>query len=127
MSPGEFAAQAAAACLAENGVAPTDVDLLIYGGVARDAFEPATATEVAGRLGARPLVALDVTCACAGLLEALHVAAGYFALHEDISTALICAASATRVGYLIYPLNFALWSRVCAPAPVAAREFAAVA
>ena len=43
------------------------------------------------------------------------------------STALICAASATRVGYLIYPLNFALWSRVCAPAPVAAREFAAVA
>jgi len=27
-------------------------------------------------------------------------------------TVLICAASATRVGYLIYPLNFALWSRV---------------
>lgn len=27
---------------------------------------------------------------------------------------LICVASATRVGYVIYPLNFALWSSVCA-------------
>jgi Glycosyltransferase family 87 len=35
-------------------------------------------------------------------------------------TVMICVASATRVGYLIYPLNFALWSRVCAPEP--ARE-----
>lgn len=91
VSPGQFAARAAAACLAENGMAATDVDLLIYGGVARDAFEPATAAEVAGRLGAAPLHALDVTCACAGLIEALHVAAGYFALHDELQTALICA------------------------------------
>lgn len=96
LSPGEFASRAAAACLERNGVAATDVDLLIYGGVARDAFEPATATEVAGRLGARPLHAFDVTCACAGLIEALHVAAGYFALHDDIQTALICAGEITR-------------------------------
>lgn len=26
---------------------------------------------------------------------------------------LICVASATRVGYVIYPLNFALWASVC--------------
>jgi Glycosyltransferase family 87 len=34
-------------------------------------------------------------------------------------TVLICAATATRVGYVIYPLNFALWSWVCRvqPAP----------
>ena len=44
----------------------TDIDLLIYGGIARDAFEPATAAEVAGRLGATPVIAFDVTCACAG-------------------------------------------------------------
>lgn len=96
LSPGEFASRAAAACLAENGVAATDIDLLIYGGVARDAFEPATAAEVAGRLGAKPLCAFDVTCACAGLIEALHVAAGYFALHDHIRTALICAGEITR-------------------------------
>lgn len=101
LSPGAFAARAAQACLDQNGVAATDLDLLIYGGIARDAFEPATATEVAGRLGARPLHAFDVTCACAGLIEAMHVAAGYFALHDDIRTALICAGEITRdrVGY----------------------------
>jgi 3-oxoacyl-[acyl-carrier-protein] synthase III len=96
LSPGEFASRAATVCLQENGVAATDIDLLIYGGIARDAFEPATAAEVAGRLGAKPLHALDVTCACAGLIEALHVATGYFALHDDIQTALICAGELTR-------------------------------
>jgi 3-oxoacyl-[acyl-carrier-protein] synthase III len=96
VSPGEFATRAATACLEQNGVAATDVDLLVYGGIARDAFEPATATEVAGRLGATPLHAMDVTCACAGLIEALHVVAGYFALHHDIDTALICAGEITR-------------------------------
>ncbi|MCV7178937.1 3-oxoacyl-ACP synthase III family protein [Mycolicibacterium sphagni] len=96
VSPGEFATRAATACLEQNGVAATDVDLLVYGGIARDAFEPATATEVAGQLGATPLHAMDVTCACAGLIEALHVVAGYFALHDDIDTALICAGEITR-------------------------------
>jgi 3-oxoacyl-[acyl-carrier-protein] synthase III len=95
-SPGEWAARAAAACLEENGVAAGDIDLVIYGGVARDAFEPATATEVAGRIGATPAITFDVTCACAGLIEALHVAAGYFAIHDDIDTALICAGEITR-------------------------------
>ena len=96
LSPGEFASRAAAACLQENGVAATDIDLLIYGGIARDAFEPATAAEVAGRLGAKPLHAMDVTCACAGLIEALHVVTGYFAIHDEIQTALICAGELTR-------------------------------
>lgn len=96
LSPGEFASRAATACLQENGVAAGDVDLLVYGGIARDAFEPATAAEVAGRIGAKPLHALDVTCACAGLIEALHVVAGYFALHDELQTALICAGEITR-------------------------------
>ena len=96
LSPGEFASRAAAACLQENGVAATDIDLLVYGGIARDAFEPATAAEVSGRLGAKPLHAMDVTCACAGLIEALHVVAGYFAIHDGLRTALICAGELTR-------------------------------
>lgn len=96
LSPGEFASRAATACLEENGMAATDIDLLVYGGIARDAFEPATAAEVAGRLGAQPLHATDVTCACAGLIEALHVVAGYFALHDELQTALICAGELMR-------------------------------
>lgn len=107
LSPGEFAAQAASACLQRNGVTAADVDLLIYGGIARDAFEPATAAEVAGRLGCQPLHVLDVTCACAGMIEALHVVAGYFALHDEIRTALVCAGEITRdrVSYDIQSLD----------------------
>jgi 3-oxoacyl-[acyl-carrier-protein] synthase-3 len=96
LSPGEFASRAATACLFENGVEASEVDLLIYGGIAREAFEPATAAEVAGRLGATPLHAFDVTCACAGLVEALHVVAGYFALHPELKTALVCAGELWR-------------------------------
>ncbi len=96
LSPGEFASRAATACLFENGVDASEVDLLVYGGIARENFEPATAAEVAGRLGARPLHAFDVTCACAGLIEAIHVVAGYFALHPEIKTALVCAGELWR-------------------------------
>src|ERR1700729_2718989 len=96
LSPGEFASRAAIACLFENGVDASEVDLLIYGGIARENFEPATAAEVAGRLGARPLHAFDVTCACAGLVEAIHVVAGYFALHPEIKMALVCAGELWR-------------------------------
>jgi 3-oxoacyl-[acyl-carrier-protein] synthase III len=96
LSPGEFASRAATACLWENGVAASEIDLLVYGGIARVAFEPATAAEVSGRLGAKPLHAMDVTCACAGLIEALHVVAGYFALHDELRTALVCAGELTR-------------------------------
>jgi 3-oxoacyl-[acyl-carrier-protein] synthase III len=96
LSPGEFAARAATSCLWQNGVETSEIDLLVYGGIAREAFEPATASEVAGRLGAKPLHAIDVTCACAGLVEALHVVAGYFALHDELKTALVCAGELMR-------------------------------
>jgi len=96
LSPGEFASRAATACLWQNGVEASEVDLLVYGGIARESFEPATAAEVAARLGATPVHAFDVTCACAGLVEALHVVAGYFALHDELQTALVCAGELTR-------------------------------
>jgi 3-oxoacyl-[acyl-carrier-protein] synthase III len=96
LSPGEFASRAAIACLFDSGVDAYEIDLLIYGGIARENFEPATAAEVAGRLGAKPLHAFDVTCACAGLVEAIHVVAGYFALHPQLKTALVCAGELWR-------------------------------
>ncbi len=96
LSPGEFASRAATACLWQNGVEASEIDLLVYGGIAREAFEPATAAEVSGRLGAKPLHAMDVTCACAGLIEALHVVAGYFALHDELRTAVVCAGELMR-------------------------------
>lgn len=96
LSPGEFASRAVADCLRENDMQASDIDLLVYGGIAREYFEPATAAEVAGRLGAKPLHVTDVTCACAGLLEALHTVTGYFAIHDELQTAVICAGELQR-------------------------------
>ena len=39
-----------------------------------------------------------------------------------IFAVLMCVATATRIGYLIYPLNFALWSSVTQVQPVAVPE-----
>lgn len=96
VSPGQFAARAVANCLEQNEMTAGDIDLLIYGGISRYNYEPATAAEVSGRIGATPLHAFDVTCACAGLIEAMHTAAGYFAVHDELQTAVICAGEVFR-------------------------------
>jgi hypothetical protein len=41
-------------------------------------------------------------------------------LMSIVFVVLMCVASATRIGYVIYPINFALWSMVCRePKPLA--------
>jgi 3-oxoacyl-[acyl-carrier-protein] synthase III len=60
--------------LAEAGVAPGDVDLVLYTGVARGWMEPATATVIQAELGLERATSFDVLDACAGWLRALHVA-----------------------------------------------------
>ena len=99
---GDFAAQAARACLDTNGVAATAVDLVVYGGIAREYFEPATAMEVAAKVGVRePVHAFDVTSACAGLLEAVQIGCAYLAMNPRIETVLVAAGELTRqfLGY----------------------------
>ena len=66
-----------------------EVDLVIGGSIARQYFEPATAMEVAAKLGLKRTHAFDVTAACVGHLEAIQTAAGYLALHDDYRTALV--------------------------------------
>jgi hypothetical protein len=48
------------------------------------------------------------------------------AIMAVFSAVMICVASATRVGYVIYPINFALWASVCQTAPTPARELSGV-
>ncbi len=88
----EYAVSAARHCLRENRTDLDEVDLVVCGGIARQYFEPATAMEVAAKLGLQNTHALDVTAACVGHLEALQAAAGYLALHAHYRTALICTA-----------------------------------
>jgi 3-oxoacyl-[acyl-carrier-protein] synthase-3 len=92
----DYALRAAQACLDENGVSADEIDLLINGSIAREYFEPATAMEVAAELGIEEVHAFDVTSACAGQLEAIHVACSYLNMHDYLNTALVCSAELTR-------------------------------
>lgn len=91
-SVGRFGARVVSDCLVENGWRPCDVDMLIYGGIARHYFEPATAMEVCARSGIEAVHAFDITSACAGFLDAIHTTCAYFALHPELSRAIVCSA-----------------------------------
>jgi 3-oxoacyl-[acyl-carrier-protein] synthase III len=88
--------RAAVGCLEHNELLPDDVDLVIYGGIARNYFEPATAMEVAARTGIKGCHAFDVTSACVGLLESVHIASAYLGAYPEIRTALLCSAELTK-------------------------------
>ncbi len=92
----DYAVAAARQCLEANGTSLDEVDLVISGGIARQYFEPATAMEVAAKLGLKKTHAFDVTSACVGHLEAVQTAAAYLNLHDDYRTALVCTSELSR-------------------------------
>ena len=100
----DYAVSAARACLEANDASLAEVDLLLCGGIARQYFEPATAMEVAAKLGIERTHAFDVTTACVGHLEALQVAAAYLTMHEEYRTALVCASELSGP-YLSYDIQ----------------------
>ncbi len=100
----DYAVAAARRCLEVNGASLDEVDLVICGGIARQYFEPATAMEVAAKLGLKRTHAFDVTTACVGHLEAVQTAAAYLALHQDYRSALICTAELSG-SYLSYDIQ----------------------
>ena len=66
------AAAAAGKALAKAGVKAADVGVLIYAGVCRENFEPATACAVADALGVRNAVSVyDLSNACLGVLNGM--------------------------------------------------------
>src|SRR5947207_6657488 len=66
------AVAAARNALASADVKPDDIDVLIYAGVCREQFEPATACHVAADLNVNPSAAVyDVSNACLGILNGM--------------------------------------------------------
>jgi 3-oxoacyl-[acyl-carrier-protein] synthase III len=91
----DYAVAAVRKCLELNRAALDEVDVVIFGGIARQYFEPATAMEIAAQLGLPRTHAFDVTTACVGHLEAVQTAAAYLALHPGYRTALVCTSELT--------------------------------
>ncbi|MDR3636593.1 MAG: 3-oxoacyl-ACP synthase III [Isosphaeraceae bacterium] len=71
-SVADGALAAARQALASSAVRPDEVEVLIYGGVCRELFEPATACRVAAGIGVSPEAAVyDISNACLGVLNGI--------------------------------------------------------
>jgi 3-oxoacyl-[acyl-carrier-protein] synthase-3 len=70
----DLAIGAAKAAIADAGIAPTDVDLVIVGTMTPDAPTPGAASVVAAHIGAGHVGALDINGACCGFVFSLNVA-----------------------------------------------------
>lgn len=77
------------AALAAAGLTPDDLDMLAYGAIAREYFEPATASEIAGKLGATHALTFDVAAACAGGLMALQAVLGHLVIQPRLKNAIV--------------------------------------
>ena len=75
----DMALPAARAALAQAGVDPADIDLLIVATVTPDMAFPATAAILADELGARDAAAYDLSAGCTGFMYAIAQAYGMLA------------------------------------------------
>jgi 3-oxoacyl-[acyl-carrier-protein] synthase-3 len=73
MATSHMAVEAAKLCLAERGVDPAEVEVIIVGTVTPDMFFPATACLVQNRLGAKGAWGFDVSAACSGFVYSLQL------------------------------------------------------
>ena len=92
------ATAAARKALANANFAPKDVDVLIYAGVCREAFEPATACAVAANLGVSPDAAVfDLSNACLGVLNGVVEIANRIELGQCRAGMVVSCESAREI------------------------------
>ncbi len=83
--------------LAEAGVAPEELDMIIVGTLTGDYITPSTACEVQAGLGAVNAVAFDINAACAGFLFSLHTVNAYIQCGMCRTALLIGAETLSRI------------------------------
>ncbi|MFM2168836.1 MAG: hypothetical protein RIS79_3207 [Verrucomicrobiota bacterium] len=87
----DMAAEAARRAMADAGVKPEDIQLIIVATVTSDMAFPSTACFVQKKIGAPNAVCFDVSAACSGFLYALQVAR-HFINTGNRTTALVIGA-----------------------------------
>ncbi len=102
-----FAAVAVRTLIAEQGLTPAAVELLVYGSIARGYLEPATANEVAVLAGLGEPLCYDVVAACAGMVMSVQDVVSRFAADENLLTAVVATCAAVDVGRLNHDIQTA--------------------
>ena len=88
----DLAVEAARAALADAGIQPEDVDMIILGTDSPDYITPATSVVVQHKLGAVKAGTFDVGCACASFPTGLNLAAGLIASNPNLKYVLVIGA-----------------------------------
>lgn len=89
---GWYAAEPSRRCLEKNGVAPNEIDIVIFGSITRPYYEPAVANEVADLLGVECAHTFDITGACTTFVEAMYIGATFLAANPEIKHVLVCSS-----------------------------------
>jgi 3-oxoacyl-[acyl-carrier-protein] synthase-3 len=96
------ATEAARKALAAASARPRDIDVLIYGGVCREQFEPATACRVASNLGVSNAAAVyDVSNACLGVLNGMIDIANRIELGQVRAGLVVSSESAREINDIV--------------------------
>jgi 3-oxoacyl-[acyl-carrier-protein] synthase III len=91
------ATAAAKHALAKSNVNPRDIGTLIYAGVCREQYEPATACAVADNLGLKPGTIMDVSNACLGVLNGIVQVANQIELGQVKAGLVVSCESAREI------------------------------
>ena len=75
----DLAVEAAKKALAQRGLAPADIDVIIVGTVTPDMFFPSTACIVQHKLGAAGIWGFDLSAACSAFIYAVQTGAQFIA------------------------------------------------
>lgn len=85
-------AMAAKEAIADAGISPEDIDLIIAATVTADFYTPSMACIIQRELGAIGCMAFDINAACSGFAYAVDMAKRYLYSGSDVKTVLVVAA-----------------------------------
>jgi acyl-CoA:acyl-CoA alkyltransferase len=91
------ATAAAKHAISKSNVSPKYIDALIYAGVCREQFEPATACAVASNLGLKPQTVCDLSNACLGVLNGIVAVANQIELGQCKAGLVVSCESAREI------------------------------
>ena len=93
----DLAVEAATRALAQGGIDPAEIDLVVLGTATPDLTFPATAAKVQARLGIRQGAAFDVQAVCSGFVYALAVADNFIKAGQSKTALVIGAETFSRI------------------------------